>query len=227
MPARRGESNLAAVPATFRLGNMAPTPVLAAATGTGSSRGIFARPFWPFALLSALALGGLLIGQPEDAGQLAVVEQLASVEPGAGEREVELRASPSAQAPDLLALATREIEERQAALAAREREVAASEDALHALAKALKAELAALADLRAQHDQEKQRRDQEQAERTERLARLYEAMKPKKAASILDGLPAEEAAQITRLMRNDKAAAAMQQMEPEQATALSEQLAKE
>ncbi|HWL69501.1 MAG TPA: hypothetical protein VNS22_14100, partial [Geminicoccus sp.] len=76
-----------------------------------------------------------------------------------------------------------------------------------------------------EQDDAAERAAAEQEERAARLARLYETMKPKRAASILDRVPVEEVAAIARRMRDGKAALIIQQMSPERAGALSARLA--
>ncbi|WP_159710233.1 MotE family protein [Geminicoccus flavidas] len=145
---------------------------------------------------------------------------LVDVEPAAGS------GLPDAERmPDLLAAAAGEIEAQRSELSRRERDLAAREAALHDLAEKLRVEVATLQALRQEQDDAAERAEAEQEERAARLARLYETMKPKRAASILDHVPVEEVAAIARRMRDGKAALIIQQMSPERASALSARLA--
>ncbi|WP_222183998.1 MotE family protein [Geminicoccus harenae] len=175
-------------------------------------------------LLSLGLLGtGLWLAQDLLAGRgMAGLEgaPLAEVEPAAGP------AAPDAERlPDLLAAAAGEIEAQRSELSRREQDLAAREAALHDLAEKLRAEVATLQALRQEQDDAAERAEAEQEERAARLARLYETMKPKRAASILDHVPVEEVAAIARRMRDGKAALIIQQMSPERASALSARLA--
>ena len=133
----------------------------------------------------------------------------------------------SEEAPDFLSTAATEITARQAALATRESEVASREEALRKLAGEVHRELLELQALRTEQTDEEAKLAQDEEDRAAKLARLYESMKPKKAASILDGMPTDEVASITRRMQAGKAAAVIQQMSPVQASALSERLTRE
>ncbi|HWL69525.1 MAG TPA: hypothetical protein VNS22_14220, partial [Geminicoccus sp.] len=146
------------------------------------------------ALLLSLGLlgAGLWLAQDLLAGHgMAGLEgpALAEVEPAAG------AAAPDAERmPDLLAAAAEEIEAQRSELSRREQDLAAREAALHDLAEKLRAEVATLQALRQEQDDAAERAAAEQEERAARLARLYETMKPKRAASILDRVPVEEVA---------------------------------
>jgi flagellar motility protein MotE (MotC chaperone) len=150
-------------------------------------------------------------------GEARLDGDLDAVEPAAGEEA-------TARMPDLLAVASREIEERRVALERREQDMAVREEALRGLARRLQAELTELQALRQERDAEQARVAREDEERTVRLARLYESMKPKRAASIFDQTPVEEVASIARRMRDGKAALVIQQMSPERASAVTARL---
>ncbi len=169
------------------------------------------------AISAAIVLACVMAGPSLPPGEAWLAGELDAVEPAAGGDE-------TARMPDLLAVASREIEERQAALDQREQDLATREEALRGLARRLQAELAELQALRRERDAEQVRVAQEDEERTLRLARLYETMKPKRAASIFDRTPVEEVASIARRMRDGKAALVIQQMTPERASAVTARL---
>lgn len=169
------------------------------------------------AISAAIVLACVMVGPSLPPGEARLAGELDAVEPAAGGDE-------TARMPDLLAVASREIEERQTALDQREQDLAAREEALRGLARRLQAELAELQALRQERDAEQARVAREDEERTLRLARLYETMKPKRAASIFDRTPVEEVASIARRMRDGKAALVIQQMTPERASAVTARL---
>ena len=146
---------------------------------------------------------------------------LAAVEPAAGPV-----ASGGERVPDLVAVAAAEIETRRQALDLRERDLTAREQALQKLAEQLRTELAALETARHERDADKIVVAQEDEARAARLARLYENMKPKRAASIFDQTPTDDLLPIARHMRDAKAALVIQQMSPDRASDLSARLAR-
>ncbi|WP_169728431.1 MotE family protein [Geminicoccus roseus] len=145
---------------------------------------------------------------------------LDEIEPAAGDAN----AGP-ARMPDLLAVAAQEVEAQRAALEEREQELSAREEMLRALARRLQAQLAELQGRTRTIEAGQALLVREQQERAERLARLYETMKPKRAATIFDQTPTEDVAAIARRMRDGKAALVIQHMSPDRASALSARLA--
>jgi flagellar motility protein MotE (MotC chaperone) len=169
------------------------------------------------AISAGIVLAWVIAGPSLPPGEARLAHELDAVEPAAGGDE-------TARMPDLLAVASKEIEERQVALDQREQDLAAREEALRGLARRLQAELAELQALRQERDAEQARVAREDEERILRLARLYETMKPKRAASIFDQSPVDEVASIARRMRDGKAALVIQQMAPERASAVTARL---
>ena len=150
--------------------------------------------------------------------------ELTAIEPGAG-KAIQRGGRDGDQMPDLVAVASRELEMRTKTLDLRERDLEVREAALQALALKLQAEVAELEEAWKVRDAAKADDLREGDERTARLARLYENMKPKRAASIFDQTPVESLALIARHMRDGKAALIIQQMSPDRASELSAKLA--
>lgn len=199
----------------------------------GSAPPVARCALWAAGGLAAglIGLGAITGSQPGSGAWLAVLDAVepaggepAGGEPGGGEPGGSERERTVERMPDLLAAAADEIEARREGLDRRELGLAAREAALRELAAELGTQLAELQALRQERDAAADRVAQEEEERATRLARLYEAMKPKRAAVILDRIPTEEVASITRRMRDGKAALIIQQMAPERASALSARL---
>ena len=67
--------------------------------------------------------------------------------------------------------------------------------------------------------------ESERGERVRQLAKIYAAMKPIKAARLLEGLEANLATQILSNMKHKKSAAILERIEAERALAVSRKVA--
>ena len=125
----------------------------------------------------------------------------------------------------LLEVAT-ELKEQRRQLALREQALAARETALEPLQQQLAVQLGQLEklrdELRALLGQVRQVDDQ----RIERLVKVYEAMKPAKAAPIFDSMELELLVPVMQRMREAKIAAIVEEMNPAKARAITVELAR-
>jgi len=118
-----------------------------------------------------------------------------------------------------------EIRLRQAELDRRERALVERERAQLEIEKLVEAQLQEVADQRQTMERRIQSWESERGERVRQLAKIYAAMKPTKAARLLEGLEANLATQILRNMKHKKSAAILERIEAERALAVSRKVA--
>jgi flagellar motility protein MotE (MotC chaperone) len=178
-------------------------------------------------LLATLSTGGWWLLQTEkrwgwtDAG-MADLGQLAGIEPASGEPSA--ADGPTERTPSILAMVAKELDDRRSELDRRQTEVAAREAALRALADEVRRDLDELVRIQKEQAATAEASDRDADERATRLARLYESMKPKRAAAVFDTFATDDLVPIARKMRDGKFAAIMQEMAPQKAKELTERL---
>jgi len=118
-----------------------------------------------------------------------------------------------------------EIRLRQAELDRRERALVERERAQLELEKLVEAQLQEVADQRQTMERRIESWESERGERVRQLAKIYAAMKPTKAARLLEGLEANLATQILSNMKHKKSAAILERIEAERALAVSRKVA--
>lgn len=148
--------------------------------------------------------------------------RLAGIEPASGESNP--ADGPSERTPSILAMVAKELDDRRSELDRRQAEVAEREAALQALADEVRRDLDDMARLQKEQAAAAEASDRDADERATRLARLYESMKPKRAAAVFDTFATDDLVPIARRMRDGKVAAVMQEMAPQKAKELTERL---
>ena len=116
------------------------------------------------------------------------------------------------------------LSKRRAALEERERDFALKEQTLAAAELRLDAKVKALEELKQTVEDLLKQHDKEEEERLKSLVKIYETMKPKDAASILDGLDEETLLDVIERMKESKTAPIMALFRPDRATRITEQL---
>jgi flagellar motility protein MotE (MotC chaperone) len=115
--------------------------------------------------------------------------------------------------------------EAPAADVAGELEVEVRRQALRLLEADADAKLGELARLREQLEAKLEPTEQKAARELDTLIRFYQAMKPKKAASLLEKLPAELAADVLGAMKSRQAGKILDSMQPAPAVRISQLMA--
>ena len=178
-------------------------------------------------LLAAIGSGGWWLLQSEkrwgwaDAG-VADLGRLADIEPASGEPSQ--ADGPPERTPSILAMVAKELDDRRSELDRRQAELTAREAALRTLADEVRRDLDELVRIQKEQAAAAEASDHDADERATRLARLYESMKPKRAAAVFDTFAMDELVPIARRMRDGKFAAVMQEMAPQKAKELTERL---
>lgn len=118
-----------------------------------------------------------------------------------------------------------EIRLRQAQLDQRERALIDRERAQLEIEKLVEAQLQEVADQRRTMERRMESWESEQGERVRKLAKIYAAMKPVKAARLLEGLESNLSTQIISNMKPKQSAAILERIESERALAVSRKVA--
>ncbi len=118
-----------------------------------------------------------------------------------------------------------EIRLRQAELDRRERELAEREAAQVEIEKLIEAQLQEVAEQRETMVHRIESWDAERGVRIRQLSKIYAAMKPNKAARLLEGLEANLATQILSKMKHKSSAAIFERIESGRALAVSRKVA--
>lgn len=165
------------------------------------------------------------------AGMAALVQDLVpapdaglamTIAPAAGPAEPEGEALSSKALLEVAA----ELKERRQHLKEREREIEAREVALGLVQERLAQQIRQLEQLRDELVALVERHGQEEKQRVDRLVKVYEAMKPAKAAVIFDSTDLKLLVPVVERMREAKVAAIIEAMEPKKARALTLELAR-
>lgn len=114
------------------------------------------------------------------------------------------------------------LQKKKEALDRRERSIKARETDIQAAEVRISEELAKLEQIRNEMRQAMQDLDAQQLEEVERLVSMFEKMRGKKAAAILEQADREVAVAVIRRMRNKQAGEAMAAMNPDTAAELAE-----
>lgn len=118
-----------------------------------------------------------------------------------------------------------EIRLRQAKLDTRERLLAERERAQIELEQLVEAQIEEVAEQRRIMERRMQAWESTRGERIRQLAKIYAAMKPVKAARLLEGLEANLATQVLRNMKHKESAAILEKIESGRALAVSRKVA--
>ena len=145
-----------------------------------------------------------------------------TIAPAAGPAEPEGEALSSKALLEVAA----ELKERRQHLKEREREIEAREVALGLVQERLAQQIRQLEQLRDELVALVERHGQEEKQRVDRLVKVYEAMKPAKAAVIFDSTDLKLLVPVVERMREAKVAAIIEAMEPKKARALTLELAR-
>jgi flagellar motility protein MotE (MotC chaperone) len=119
-----------------------------------------------------------------------------------------------------------ELKAKRARLDQRERDLEQREAALRQVEDGLAAQIAQLEGLKRELDGLLAKASAEEDERIERLVKVYEAMKPAKAAEIFNATETGLLLPVVKRMREAKVAAIVEEMDPAKAQALTLELAK-
>jgi flagellar motility protein MotE (MotC chaperone) len=153
---------------------------------------------------------------------VVTAEIAAAVAPAAG--------PPAADRPPLdpkaLAEVADELKAKRARLDQRERDLDQREAALRQVQDGIAAQIAQLEGLKRELDGLLAKASAEENERVDRLVKVYEAMKPAKAAEIFNATETGLLLPVVKRMREAKVAAIVEEMEPAKAQALTLDLAK-
>lgn len=120
-----------------------------------------------------------------------------------------------------------ELENKRRELAAREEELRKKEEELLILKKDIEDKLTKLSQLQTQLQKDAEAARQSQETRLKHLVGAYSAMKPDKAASLIEKLNDDVALQILSAMKSKDVGAILSFVETEKAARLSQKLAKE
>jgi flagellar motility protein MotE (MotC chaperone) len=145
---------------------------------------------------------------------------LAAIEPGAGPAT----SLPEGLDPKALLAVADELKRRREEVERRERSLAEREAALKQVEPRLAAQIAQLEDLKIALEGLLEKVSEEEEQRLARLVKLYESMKPKKAAPIFEQSEPTQLLPIVRRMREAKVAAIIEEMDPLIAKALTAEL---
>jgi flagellar motility protein MotE (MotC chaperone) len=118
-----------------------------------------------------------------------------------------------------------QLRERRAALEAREQELQAREALAVAAERKIAARVEELAALQARLEEMENRRQQREEENWRGLVKLYETMKPRDAAAIMNDLDMPVLLAVVDRMREAKAAPILAAMQPDRARLLTAELA--
>lgn len=113
---------------------------------------------------------------------------------------------------------------RRAELEKRERDFAVREQALIAAEKKLDEKIAALNEVKKTVESLLKTHEKEEDERIKSLVKIYESMKPKEAARILDGLDAPTLLAVVERMKESKTALILALLNPDRAKQITEEL---
>ncbi len=160
------------------------------------------------------------LGQGAEAGPVTMLP--VDIAPAAGPATA---ADPPLNPQALLEVAA-ELKEQRRQLAEREQALAARETALKPLQQQLAVQLGQLEKLRDELRALLGQVKQEDEQRIDRLVKVYEAMKPAKAAPILDSMELDLLVPVMRRMREAKIAAIVEEMNPAKARAITVELAR-
>ena len=114
------------------------------------------------------------------------------------------------------------LQKKKEALDRRERSIKARESDIQAAEARISEELAKLEQVRNEMRQAMQDLDAQQLEEVERLVKMFEKMRGKKAAAILEEADREIAVEVLRRMREKQAGEALSAMKPDVAAELAE-----
>ena len=128
--------------------------------------------------------------------------------------------------PKALAEVADELKAKRARLDQRERDLDQREAALRQVQDGIAAQIAQLEALKGQLDGLLAKASAEDNERIDRLVKVYEAMKPAKAAEIFNATDTGLLLPVVKRMREAKVAAVVEEMDPARAQALTLELAK-
>jgi flagellar motility protein MotE (MotC chaperone) len=117
------------------------------------------------------------------------------------------------------------LQERQARLEEREKQLAAQEEALRALQQQLEEKLATLARLRQEIGELIAAKEAFEEKRFEHLVKVYEGMKPEEVASLIQRLNEDMAVKLFYQMKKKKVSQILGFLHPDLAVRLSERLA--
>jgi flagellar motility protein MotE (MotC chaperone) len=117
------------------------------------------------------------------------------------------------------------LQERQARLEEREKQLAAQEESLRALQQQLEEKLATLAMLRKEIGDLVEAKEAFEEKRFEHLVKVYEGMKPEEVASLIQRLNEDTAVKLFYQMKKKKVSQVLGFLSPELAVRLSERLA--
>ena len=128
--------------------------------------------------------------------------------------------------PKALAEVADELKAKRVRLDHRERDLDQREAALRQVQDGIAAQIAQLEALKGQLDGLLAKASAEENERIDRLVKVYEAMKPAKAAEIFNATDTGLLLPVVKRMREAKVAAVVEEMDPARAQALTLELAK-
>jgi flagellar motility protein MotE (MotC chaperone) len=117
------------------------------------------------------------------------------------------------------------LQERQARLDEREKQLAAQEEALRALQRQLEEKLATLGILRKEIGELIEAKEAFEEKRFEHLVKVYEGMKPEEVASLIQRLNEDTAVKLFYQMKKKKVSQVLGFLHPDLAVRLSERLA--
>ncbi|MDP6418802.1 MAG: hypothetical protein QGG80_04995 [Candidatus Krumholzibacteria bacterium] len=122
---------------------------------------------------------------------------------------------------DEMALASLSLKARESQVKAREKELRVLRDAIEMEKSVLSEEFQKLSDLRRQLELSVSEMEVSKLRSVRKLARVYESMPPREAASILSGMDLEIVLAVIREMKERQAAKVMASLDPARAAALS------
>ena len=171
---------------------------------------------------------------PEPSAETATDVTLAAIAPAAGP------AGPAGSAPlprvapdwaevldpDVLLDVAKQLKDRKVAVEKREQAVADREAEVEKVRREADAKLRQVETLKRDIDGLIEKISDDDAQKVDRLVKVYEAMKPAKAAEILNGTQIGLIIPIARRMREAKLAALIEEMDPQKAKAVTEELAR-
>jgi flagellar motility protein MotE (MotC chaperone) len=191
--------------------------------------GLVQRRFLPY--LSVLILLPIAFGIAGLCGYLPL-SPAASGTAVAGEKAAKPPASAEpAPPPPLITLSASDIpllqslQERQALLEEREKQLAQREEAVHFIQQQVEEKLASLTTLRKEIGALIVEKEAFEEKRFEHLVKVYEGMKPEEAASLIERLQEDTATKLFYRMKEKKVSQLLGFVKPEVAAKLSERLA--